>query len=69
MRRKGTPREICWYMSLVEQKISFQMITNMLGSDKYKDSYKPLNILHSGHIERGKQLILYHLFTTTNYDI
>ena len=34
-RRMGTPRGILCLLSIVEQKITFQMITNMLGSDDY----------------------------------
>ena len=59
-------------MTLVEEEISFQMIPNMLGSDKYEQSYKHLNILQSGPIEIEKWLIIYYLLPDKgqliNYD-
>ena len=48
------------------------MRPNILGSNKYQQSYKRLNILQSRHIEIEKLLIINYLLTykgtMTNYD-
>ena len=49
------------YVSLVEQNITFQMTSNVLGSDEYQQSYKHLNILQSGPMEIEKLLIIYYV--------
>ena len=47
-------------VNLVEQKISFQMIPNMLGSGEYQGRYTSLIIVQSGPLEIGKYPVPNH---------